>query len=90
MALNIKNREVERLAAQVAEMAHETKTEAIRKALAERKIALEQVSGRSKKGKGIREYLEKYVWPTIPPEIRGKGITKEEREKILGYGPGGV
>ena len=37
MALNIKNTEVERLAAEVAELSQETKTEAIRRALEERK-----------------------------------------------------
>src|SRR5260370_6323470 len=36
MALNIKNRNVEELAAEVAKMTGETKTEAIRRALAER------------------------------------------------------
>ena len=91
MALNIKNPEVERLASEVAEMARETKTQAIRRALEDRKAKLEaerllQPTAR----RGMREYLEKYIWPTIPPEIRGKGISKEEREEILGYGPDGV
>jgi len=90
MALNIKNAEVERLAAEVAEMARETKTEAIRKALAARKESLQAESKAAKKSKRLREYLERYVWPTIPPELRGKTITKEEREEILGYGPDGV
>jgi antitoxin VapB len=36
MALNIKNPQVEQLAAEVARLAHETKTEAIRRALEER------------------------------------------------------
>ena len=40
MALNIKNREGERLAREMAELAHETKTEAVRRALAERKALL--------------------------------------------------
>ena len=37
MALNIKNEEAERLAAEVARMTGESKTEAIRRALAERR-----------------------------------------------------
>ena len=45
MALNIKNPEVEILAAEVARLAQETKTEAIRQALLERKARL-QVRGR--------------------------------------------
>jgi antitoxin VapB len=90
MALNIKNPEVERLATEVAEMARETKTQAIRRALEDRKAKLEAEMLPLGKRRGVREYLEKYIWPTIPPEIRGKGISKEEREEILGYGPDGV
>ena len=41
MALNIKNQEVERLAAEVSELTGESKTQAIRKALEERKSRLE-------------------------------------------------
>ena len=41
MALNIKNSEVERLATEVAAMMGETKTEAIRRALLERRRRLE-------------------------------------------------
>ena len=89
MALNIKNPEVERLATEVAEMARETKTQAIRRALEDRKAKLEAEQSHPAR-RGMREYLEKYIWPTIPPEIRGKGISKEEREEILGYGPDGV
>ena len=87
MALNIKNREVELLAKEVAEMAQETKTQAIRTALQERKAKLEAEQPR--RTRGLREYLEKHIWPNIPPELRGKGISKEEREEILGYGPDG-
>jgi antitoxin VapB len=90
VALNIKNREVERLAAEVAEMARETKTQAIRRALEDRKAKLQAEQNDTPRRRGVREYLEKYIWPTIPPEIRGKGISKAEREEILGYGPDGV
>jgi hypothetical protein len=37
----------------------------------------------------IREYLKREVWPHIPREMRGKKLTKREREKILGIGPDG-
>lgn len=88
MALNIKNPEVEKLAAEVAELAQETKTEAIRRALADRKEKLESKPVRKKK-RDLRAYLERHVWPFIPPEVLGKPITKEEREEILGIGPDG-
>lgn len=33
--------------------------------------------------------LQSRIWPKIPAEIRGTPLTKEEKEKILGYGPKG-
>jgi antitoxin VapB len=90
MALNIKNPQVEQLAAEVARLAHETKTEAIRRALEERKLKLQVRIGRPDKGKQLLEYFERNIWPHIPEDVRGKPLTKEEREAILGYGPRGV
>ena len=88
MALNLKNAEVERLASEVAELAGETKTEAIRQALAERKGRLAR-KGALTKGERMRKFLEEEVWPRIPDDVRGKEITKAEREEMLGYGPDG-
>ena len=89
MALNIKNAEVERLATEVAQLARETKTEAIRKALEERKARLKPHPTPEEKYRRTMEYLQREVWPSIPPEVRGKAITKEEEEEILGIGPNG-
>lgn len=89
MALNIKNAEVERLAAEVARMAHETKTEAIRRALEDRKKRLQVKIGDADRATQIRAYLSREVWPHIPANIRGKKMTKREREEILGIGPDG-
>ncbi|HEU0169672.1 MAG TPA: type II toxin-antitoxin system VapB family antitoxin [Chloroflexota bacterium] len=89
MALNIKDPETARLAAEVAAMAGESKTRAVRVALEERKRRLE-LEGRKPK-RSLREFLEQEVWPLIPPEQRGQPpMTKAEREQILGYGPDGV
>jgi antitoxin VapB len=90
MALNIKNSEVEKLATEVARMANETKTEAIRRALEDRKVKLESQETLEEKRKRIMNYFRNEVWPSIPPDQRGKTTTKEEREEILGYGPDGV
>jgi prevent-host-death family protein len=38
----------------------------------------------------LRRLLETEIWPRIPAELLGKGFSKREREKILGYGRGGV
>lgn len=90
MALNIKNVEVERLAAEVARMAKETKTEAIRHALQERKIRLAVRAGKSAdRATRLKEFLEREVWPHIPADLLGKGISKAEREEILGIGSDG-
>jgi antitoxin VapB len=89
MALNIKNPEVEKLASDVARMAKETKTEAIRRALLERKARLRlRLSPLTRRAR-LEAILRNRIWPEIPVEIRGTQLTKEEKEKILGYGPEG-
>jgi antitoxin VapB len=89
MGLNIKNPEVERLASEVAGLAHETKTEAIRRSLLERKLRLQARAGKPPVRGGLREYLERNVWSLIPPAELGRAITREEEDRILGYGPEG-
>jgi antitoxin VapB len=88
MALNIKNKEVERLAAEVAELAHETKTQAIRRALEERKERL-QPPAKQKSLEELVDFFRREIWSHIKPEYRGKPVTKQEREEILGIGPNG-
>jgi len=89
MALNIKNIDVERLAGEVAKLAHETKTEAIRRALVERQARLRARTGRAAGRKSLREYLEQNVWPMIPSGELGRVTSREEEDQILGYGPEG-
>lgn len=89
MSLNIKNEEVVRLAGEVARLTGETKTEAIRKALDERRRRLAH-RVRERGLDDIRRFLEREIWPLVPHDVAGKRISKREREKILGYGPEGV
>jgi antitoxin VapB len=90
MALNIKNKEVERLAAEVAGITGESKTEAIRQALAERHQRLRiRIADRARVGV-VQRFLEREVWSRIPEDQLGCPPDREEREKILGYGPEGV
>ena len=89
MALNIKNSDVEKLATEVAALARETKTEAIRRALLERRARLQARSGKSGGRKSLQEYLEQSVWPMMPPCELGRVMTREEEDQILGYGPEG-
>lgn len=89
MALNIKNPEVEQLAVQVATLAHESKTEAIRVALQERAARLRMSRGGAKQGQKIDALLARFR-KQFPRGDFGRKLTKAEEEKILGYGPGGV
>ena len=89
MALNIKNSEVERLAAELAGMAKESKTEAIRRALLECKQRLEVRRGDTSRGARLKRLLRQRIWPQLPKDVQGKAISKQEREQILGYGPEG-
>ena len=90
MALNIKNPEVERLAKEVADLAGETRTEAVRRALLERKERLAFRVVRHRRGRSFLQFLETEVWPRVPPSALGNKLSKTEREAILGYGPEGV
>jgi antitoxin VapB len=91
MALNIKDPEAEQLAAEVAEMAGETKTGAVRQALRERRDRLRLESGREERPyRGMRQWLETEIWPQIPGGLKGRPPkTKAEVEEILGIGPEG-
>jgi antitoxin VapB len=89
MALNIKNAEAERLAAEVARMTGESKTEAIRRALAERRQRLAyRVSPDDREARALR-FLEREVWPRIPDDQIGRRLSRDEEDEILGYGPAG-
>ena len=89
MALNIKDPESERLAAEVAALAGETKTAAVRIALRERLDRLCASATFEDPVNRLHRFLVDEVWPQVPVEMRG-GLTKRERETILGYGPEGV
>lgn len=89
MALNIKDPVTEKLAAEVALLAGETKTGAIRNSLLERKGRLSLRNLHADREAGLRRFLEDEVWPLLPGTRRRK-LTKKQREAILGYGPEGV
>jgi antitoxin VapB len=89
MALNLKNADVERLATEVARLTGESKTEAVRRALEERRRRLKGPTAGERKVRVLRLLTSK-VWPTIPKAQRGRRLTREEEDAILGYGPEGV
>ncbi len=90
MALNIKDPEADRLAAEVAELTGETKTRAVRVALAERRERLAVRAPSTDGGRALRRFLEGEAWPQVPTAELGRGTSRAEREAILGYGREGV
>lgn len=90
MALNIKSPEVEELVAAVAMMTGESKTEAVRRALSERRERLSLQSARPRRGSGFLRFLQEEVWPKASPDQLGRRLSREEEDEILGYGPEGT
>jgi antitoxin VapB len=90
MALNIKNPHVERLAEEVAQITGESKTEAIRQALIERRARLRFRVAPEARAARARSFLEQEVWARVPADQVGRAPTRAERESILGYGDEGV
>ena len=84
MALNIKDRETEQLAAEVAAMTGESKVRAVKTALRERQERLKVRVVRRDRAGELRRFLEEEVWPQIPRSVLGKRVTRREREAILG------
>ena len=89
MPLTLKNPQVEALAIEVAELAGESKTEAVRRALIERLDRIRLSRGGAPR-RDLTRFLETHIWPVIPTNVLGREVTKEEIEDYLGFGPGGV
>lgn len=90
MALNIKNTEVERLAKEIADLTGESKTQAIRLALLERRRRIGYRFAAPDRASRARRFLEAEVWPKLPAAQRGRRLTRDEEDAVLGYGPEGV
>lgn len=72
MALDIKNDEVERLVAEVAAATGETKTEAVRQALAERRARLRRRLADPRGRERARRFLQREVWARVPADQFGR------------------
>ncbi len=90
MPLNIKNLEVERLVSEVAALTGESKTEAVRKALKERRARLAFSEASENRAARLRRFLEQEAWPAMPAGELGRRLSRDEEEEILGYGADGV
>ncbi len=89
MPLNLKNPEVDRLVDEVTALTGESKTEAVRMALVERKVRL-QTPAAATGFQRMLDFLEYEVWPMVPDDQLGRRLSREEEDEILGYGPDGV
>jgi antitoxin VapB len=91
MALNFKDRETEKLAAEIAALTGESEEEAVRQSLRERRDRLEpqaEAEGKPKSKEEMLHFMETEIWPLIPEDQLGRPpMTKAERAKLLGYGP---
>jgi len=90
MALNIKDPETERLAAEAAALTGDSKTGAVRQALRElieRRSASGDAEAREEQ---LKRFLEEEIWPLLPADQLGKPLSKSEQEELLGIGPDGV
>jgi hypothetical protein len=85
--MNITDDKVERLAEELSQITGESKTLVILHALEERKERISlSPSGKRTLARAL-DFLEKEIWPNIPGDLLRSHVTKEERERILGYGP---
>lgn len=90
MPLNLKNAEVERLVDEVALIAGETKTEAVRKALEERRQRLRLRPKPFDRSERIRRLFTREIWPQVPEDERGRRMTQAEEDDLLGFGEDGA
>jgi antitoxin VapB len=90
VALNIKDPETERLAAEVAALTGTTKTGAVRYALRQVLQAQSHASSVRQREERLTRFLEEEIWPLVPPDQLGKPVSKAEREEILGFGEHGA
>lgn len=90
MPLNIKNLEVERLVSEIATLTGESKTEAVRRALKERRARLAFSEASDNRAARLRRFLEQEAWPAMPAGELGRRLSRDEEEEILGFGADGV
>jgi antitoxin VapB len=88
MALSIKNPEVERLAEELAAVTGETKTEAIRRALEERRQRLTVRVLPARRHQLVIRRLQREVWGNLPPEMLNQPRDRAFEDRVLGYDEG--
>ena len=90
MALNIKNTAAEALVEEVARLTGESKTQAVRRSLEERKQRLMMRLGGESRAARLERFLTLEAWPSLPAAERGRRLSKAEEEALLGFGEAGT
>jgi len=90
VALTIKNVEVEWLATEVAQLAGESKMQAIKVALQERRVRLASGIDPAARTAALLEFMEQEIWAHVPVELRGQPHDSARDDEIVGYGPDGL
>jgi antitoxin VapB len=86
MTININNMSVEDLLDEITQITGESRAEAVRKALEERRQRLTRQTATTRGEVALLSFLQEEGWPQIPSVHLGVRLTKEEEEQILGYG----
>ncbi len=87
MALNIKNKEVEKIAEEVSKMTGKSMTGAVLVALQQYKERLSGRAVRKRRLRSVVEFLEEEVWATASVNVKHQKMADDE---LLGYGKGGA
>lgn len=76
---------------EVAQRTGQSKTAAIRELMREKLSQMDIKARSDERAEQFMRFLREEIWPQIPDEERGRPpLTKEEKEELLGCGPGGV
>lgn len=86
MTLKIENEEVERIVRELVAITGESKTEAVRIALEERRQRIALRESNVGKRERLTAFLQDEIWSQIPPVLLGKTLSKAKEEEILVYG----
>jgi antitoxin VapB len=81
MALTLRNIQLDALAIEVAARTGESKTQAVRKALLERRERIHLLKGSTRK-RDVGKFLATHIWPSIPPGMPGQELTRSEHEQL--------
>jgi antitoxin VapB len=86
MSSIINNQDVEKLLNDIVKLTGESRTEAVRKALKERRLRITKHLDVSPDEERLLNFLEDEIWCQIPAEVLGTSLTKAEEKSNLGYG----